>query len=107
MSKQHKPQYDPIVCKSGLKMSVQASSTHYCDPQDDTGPYTSVEAGYPTEPVPELIPFIDGMSNDFTESVYAWVPLELVRQVVFVRGGLESGELPPHVETQIHLEKIE
>jgi hypothetical protein len=36
-------------------------------------------------------------------TVYGWVPLELVRKIIYVRGGMVDGELPPHVETDIKL----
>jgi hypothetical protein len=104
MNEQSKTQNTFITCKDGLTMSVQASKSHYCDPQDNEGPYRSVEVGYPSVLVPELIEYAEGY--DLTGTVYGFVPLELVRQVIYVRGGLLSGELPPHVETQINLETI-
>ena len=41
--------------------------------------------------------------NDLENTVYGWVPLELVRKIIYVRGGMVGGELPPHVETEIVL----
>jgi hypothetical protein len=101
-----KPNFAFIVCKDGLSMSVQASKTHYCEPSDDVGPYRSVEVGYPSYPVIELIEYADDRKN-LTNTIYGYVPLELVHQVIYVRGGLESGEIPPCVESQISLEKNE
>ena len=37
-----------VKCLDGFTVSVQASSFNYCDPRTDTGPYTSVELGYPS-----------------------------------------------------------
>jgi hypothetical protein len=37
------------------------------------------------------------------DTVYGWVPLELVRKIIYVRGGMVGGELPPHVETDIEV----
>lgn len=97
MSK-HK-QYKTVRCSNGLSLSVQASSRHYSDPKDDTGPYTHVEVGFPTRPVPELIPYAEMLStNDYTDAVYAYVPYDIVRQVIYVRGGMIEGELPPPAE---------
>ena len=88
-----------VRCANGLSLSVQASSRHYSDPKDDIGPYTHVEVGFPTRPVPELIPYVDFLSaNDYTDAVYPYVPYELVRQVIYVRGGIVEGELPPPAE---------
>jgi hypothetical protein len=42
-----KQQAPVIRCPNGAKFSVQASRTHYCSPQNDVGPYHSVEVGYP------------------------------------------------------------
>ena len=85
-----------VRCANGLSLSVQASSRHYSDPKDDTGPYTHVEVGFPSRPVPELIPYAEMLSsNSYTDAVYAYVPYDLVRQVIYVRGGIAEGELPP------------
>lgn len=85
-----------VLCANGLKLSVQASSRHYSEPKDDAGPYTHVEVGFPTRPVPELIPYVEMLSpNSYTDAVYAYVPYDIVRQVIYVRGGMIDGELPP------------
>lgn len=88
-----------VRCANGLSLSVQASSRHYSDPKNDTGPYTHVEVGFPTRPVPELIPYAECLSpDDYTDAVYAYVPYDIVRQVIYVRGGMIEGELPPPAE---------
>lgn len=76
-----------IVCKSGLKMSVQASSGHYCSPREDFGPWVSVEVGFPNQPVSELMKYADDKSNP-TETVYGWVPVEVVEKVINDNGGV-------------------
>ena len=95
-------QYQPVVCADGLSMSVQASHGAYCTPRDDAGPYESVEVGFPSYPVLELREYAED-PNDLENTVYGWVPLELVRKIIYVRGGMVAGELPPHVETEIVL----
>ena len=94
--------YQPVVCADGLKMSVQANNGAYCSPRNDEGPYESVEVGFPSYPVLELREYADD-PNDMENTVYGWVPLELVRKIIYVRGGMVGGELPPHVETEIVL----
>lgn len=37
----------PLVCKDGTKLSVQASEYHYCEPKNNTGPWTAFETGTP------------------------------------------------------------
>ena len=83
-------------------MSVQANHGAYCTPRDDAGPYESVEVGFPSYPVLELREYAED-PNDLENTVYGRVPLEMVRKIIYVRGGLVSGELPPHVETEIVL----
>lgn len=39
-----------IVC-AGFTFSMQAGKFNYCSPRDDTGPWTEVELGFPTEKV--------------------------------------------------------
>lgn len=90
--------YKRVKCGHGLTLSVQAGSRLYSTPQDDTGPYTAVEVGFPSEPVPELIPYAEIPEDGYTNTVYPYVPYELVRKVIYVRGGMIDGELPPPSE---------
>jgi len=76
-------------------LSVQAGSRLYSIPQDDNGPYSAVEVGFPSEPVPELIPYAEMPEDGYTKTIYPYVPYDIVRQVIYVRGGMIEGELPP------------
>jgi len=76
-----------VVCADGLILSVQASSTHYCHPRDDFGPYDSVEVGYPSEAVPELMMYAESPQTP-TATVYGYVPVELVDSVIAAHGGI-------------------
>ena len=40
--------YDLVKCADGFSMSVQAGKGSYCSPRDDSGPYDSVEVGFPS-----------------------------------------------------------
>lgn len=88
--------YKRVKCGHGLTLSVQACASAYSTPRSDIGPYTAVEVGFPSEVVPELIPYAE--SSDYTNSIYGYVPYELVRKVIYVRGGMVEGELPPPAE---------
>ncbi len=48
-----KPISPAIECQDGATVSVQASRTHYCTPRTDTGPYSHVEAGFPSVNPPD------------------------------------------------------
>lgn len=90
-----------ITCVDGFKVSVLAGEGAYCDPRpgwlDDTpadysGPYTEVEVGFPSEkpePWEAWRQHIDdgGPDCDPCESVYPYVPVELVRHLIALHGG--------------------
>ena len=66
----------PMVCKDGLRMSVQSSKMHYCS-------MNTVELGYPSRK-------LRGLENYATldENVFAYVPVSLVEEIVLEHGGL-------------------
>ena len=69
-----------IVCPDGFSISVQANSGAYCTPRiDDAEGYTHVECGYPSSAdiSDELKKYAES-HEDYTETVYAYVPVELV-----------------------------
>ena len=78
----------PLECTDGFHISVQASSGHYCEPRNSQGPWTAVECGFPSADVPELAEYKDGNNVD-TESVFAYVPVEIVEAVVAKHGGMK------------------
>jgi len=90
--------YAKIVCADGFTMSVQASGFHYCDPRDDYGPYTKAEVGFPSEKDPELEKFAEdpdaATENGAVQTVYGYVPVGVIMDVIERRGGMVAGELP-------------
>lgn len=76
-----------ITCADGLEFSAQASELHYCSPRKNLGPYTAIEIGFPTQKVDEFMPYAED-ENVPTGTVYGWVPVEIVEQVVMNHGGL-------------------
>ena len=94
MARKH---YDRVVCADGFKMSVQASAYNYCQPRErDAVRYETVEIGFPTAKEPMLMPYAE-TPEDPTDTVYAYVPVELVTNVIVKHGGMVSGEVPPGV----------
>ena len=98
--KAHNPR---IVCVDGFSISVQARESSYCTPRcDNPGkPYTHVECGYPssTPITPELKYYaealgVSGSECDFTETVYGYVPVEIVKAELQEHGGIVEGEMP-------------
>ena len=87
-------QCKPLVCNSGWTVSVQASETNYCTPRNNTGPYTAVELGFPSEVEPLIIEWAEN-PDDLTGTVYGWVPTAVLFEVITKHGGIAGGELPP------------
>tara|TARA_R110002020_G_C16075516_1_gene756602 strand:- start:2 stop:346 length:345 start_codon:yes stop_codon:yes gene_type:complete len=88
--------YKRVYCSDGYNVSVQAGDGKYCQPCDDNGPYTEVELGFPSVSDPML----DGYAEDRetpTETVYAYVPVNVVRDLIVRHGGAVSGEVPAGV----------
>ncbi len=83
-------QLQPIECADGLKMSVQASETHYCMPRDNRGPWYQVEIGFPSRKVDEIMEWAEEPGKP-TGTVYCYVPLSAVVDAIVAAGGLEGG----------------
>ena len=97
--KSHNPR---ITCKDGFSISVQGSSFSYATPRVDNPPngYTHVECGFPstTPKTAELRGYAEGFGYDddldYTETVYGYVPVEVVEAELDAHGGILDGCLP-------------
>lgn len=80
---------DRIVCKDGFSMSVQAGSSLYCSPREclEDGEYESVEIGFPSFEELLINKFAEDPS-DYTNTVYGYVPVEIVDEVIIKHGGI-------------------
>ena len=83
-----------VVCADGFRMSVQAHQGGYCTPRMDKAErYTAVEVGYPSKVEPLLMPYCED-PDDPTETVYGYVPSQIVTTVIAKHGGMVEGEVP-------------
>ena len=83
-----------IECADGFSMSVQASKHNYCEPRiDNAREYTAVEVGFPSDYEPMLVPWVED-PDDYTGTVYGWVPVQVVVDVCAKHGGIVTGQLP-------------
>ena len=83
-----------VVCADGFSMSVQANATVYCSPRtNNAAKYEEVEVGMPSEKEPLLMAYCEEPERP-TETVYAWVPAQVIINVVAKHGGMIEGELP-------------
>ena len=92
--------YERLVCADGASVSIQAGVGIYSIPRDNVGPYTHVEAGFPSvDPPPSWREYAeaDGWMTP-CETVYAYMPYDCVDEFINVHGGLLEGfefALPP------------
>ncbi len=89
-----KKNYKFVYFKSGFGVSIQANTTNYCTPRNDSGPYTEVELGFPTAPESLIVGYADDAERP-TETVYGYVPIGVVQALTVKHGGIDEGELPP------------
>lgn len=79
-----------LCCNDGYSISVQASGFHYCEPRlNGVQDYESVELGYPSEE-DELINEYAEDDLDYTETVYGYVPIEIVEELINKHGGIKA-----------------
>jgi hypothetical protein len=81
-------QFPKAVCADGTTLSVQASSFHGCLPKDDTGPYTYFEIGFPSSSTEELEKYNDIAGKPCTDTVYNYVPLDVLNRFTALHGGV-------------------
>ena len=82
-----------LVCADGFSMSVQGDSGAYCEPRNNNGPYTEVEIGYPNQIEELIIPWAENPAKP-TQTVYGYVPTEVVLEVILKHGGFIEGDIP-------------
>ena len=83
-----------VICADGFEMSVQAHASAYCSPRGDDKPkYTHVEVGFPSAEEPLLMKWCEEI-HDPTGTVYGYVPVQIVTNVLAKHGGIVEGEVP-------------
>lgn len=77
-----------IICEDGTALSVQASAMYYAKPRTNRGPYTAVEVGFPSVAPPLAWKEYAEDWETPTDTVYGYVPLELVSLYIASHGGI-------------------
>jgi hypothetical protein len=88
-----KPLIKRLELADGESVSVQTGRTHYCSPRDNHGPWYTVEVGYPSvDPGEKWKEYFDGDwdTQDHTDSVYGYVPINMVVDFINEHGGLSA-----------------
>lgn len=81
-----------VVCADGYSLSIQASSTNYCEPREDikdVSAYESFELGFPSSKDEEIMEWAEDQ-EDPTGTVYGWVPRDVVEVLIKKHGGVVS-----------------
>ena len=92
-----------IVCTDGFSISVQGSENHYCQPRKNLleKDYESVELGFPS--------VADDLIEEFAEdpecpcdTVYGWVPIDIVEKLVEKHGGIKGPDEKSLMQMEDH-----
>ena len=85
-----------VRCADGFMMSVQAGAFNYSTPRSNEGPYSQVEVGFPSAREELLMEWAES-PDDPTGTVYGYVPVSVVTNVIAKHGGVVDGEVPEGV----------
>ena len=81
-----------LYCKDGFSISVQANEHVYCDPLENKAwPYSKVELGFPNAK-DDLIADYAEDPLDYTDTVYPYVPISIVNELVEKHGSIVNEE---------------
>ncbi|AUR87627.1 hypothetical protein NVP1101O_216 [Vibrio phage 1.101.O._10N.261.45.C6] len=83
-----------IELKSGLTLSIQAGEGNYSSPRTNFKHpqfqrYKEFEIGFPSKMVPEFMPYCEDEDKP-TDTVYGWVPREVIQKVINQNGGIKQ-----------------
>ena len=88
---------EKVVCADGFTMSVQAHASAYCIPRMTDAPvYREVEVGFPNQREELLMEWAEEADKP-TDTVYGFVPVGVVTNVIAKHGGMVSGQVPKGV----------
>ena len=78
-----------IECVDGFSLSVQATHGSYCLPRTNIGPWYSVEVGFPSASPDSIMQYAEQPEKP-TDTVYGYVPIELVEKLIEEHGGMSA-----------------
>lgn len=79
-----------IECNDGFSMSVQGGDFSYSTPRRVGDSFTEMEIGFPSEPEDLILGYAE--SNEPTNTVYPYVPVELILKVIEKHGGMKKNK---------------
>jgi hypothetical protein len=76
-----------VECESGFSVSIQANRGAYCNPRTNIATWYEVELGFPSHVPPDFILEYAEERDRPTDTVYGYVPVELVERMLEMHGG--------------------
>jgi hypothetical protein len=84
--------FPEIFCADGFHFSAQGHYGAYSHPRDDFADhYSAVEIGFPSEKEDLFMPFVMDAERP-TDTVYSYVPIEVVCKVIECHGGFDEAK---------------
>ena len=84
-----------IHCADGFNVSAQVRNSAYCTPRGNHGPYTHCELGFPSAILPDsFLSYCEDPDHPL-DTVYAYVPVELVEELIEQHGGIVDDKHTP------------
>jgi len=80
-----------LYCKDGFNLSIQGNEGSYSTPRQTSCNYENMEIGFPSE-MEELLMGYAENPDDPTNTVYGYVPVLLIEDVIKKHGGINMKE---------------
>lgn len=80
-----------VICNDGFSISIQANQFTYCKPRNILEKWTCMELGYPNEKEDLIIQYAEDQTR-FLDTVYPYVPMQVIASVINKHGGLKNIE---------------
>lgn len=78
-----------VICKDGYSVSIQANVYVYCEPRENKKDfYSEVELGFPNQ-YDELLDDYNADPLESIDTIYGYVPVELVDLLLEKHGGID------------------
>ena len=93
-SGEYRPPRKAVMCKDGFFISIQGGTdTHYCQPREYCNYYYELELGFPSQKDELIMQWAEDPKNP-TQTVYGYVPIEAVEQLIEKHGGIVAVVIP-------------
>lgn len=85
-----------VMCKDGFYISIQGGTEgHYCQPRQHCNYYDEVELGFPSQKDDLIIHWAEDPKEP-TRTVYGYVPIGVVEELIQKHGGIMSILIPTY-----------